>query len=102
MLSRMAPDTIRLAWRIGFVFLASAAVVLGQGRNYGRSMVITQQGIVATIKSLHRRPARRFWHGADLQWMRPWPSSHNSKTRLNYAASDPRADGSAEPEPLDH
>jgi gamma-glutamyltranspeptidase/glutathione hydrolase len=25
---------------------------------------------------------------------------HNSKTKINYAASDPRADGSAEPEPL--
>jgi gamma-glutamyltranspeptidase/glutathione hydrolase len=25
---------------------------------------------------------------------------HNSKTRINYAASDPRGDGSAEPEPL--
>jgi hypothetical protein len=25
---------------------------------------------------------------------------HNSKTRMNWAASDPRADGSAEPEPI--
>jgi gamma-glutamyltranspeptidase/glutathione hydrolase len=25
---------------------------------------------------------------------------HDSKTKINYAASDPRADGSAEPEPL--
>ena len=27
---------------------------------------------------------------------------HDSKTSINYAASDPRADGSAEPEPLSH
>jgi gamma-glutamyltranspeptidase/glutathione hydrolase len=25
---------------------------------------------------------------------------HNSKTNVNFAASDPRADGSAEPEPV--
>jgi gamma-glutamyltranspeptidase/glutathione hydrolase len=25
---------------------------------------------------------------------------HNSKSNVNFAASDPRADGSAEPEPL--
>lgn len=25
---------------------------------------------------------------------------HDSKTKVNYGASDPRADGSAEPEPL--
>jgi gamma-glutamyltranspeptidase/glutathione hydrolase len=25
---------------------------------------------------------------------------HNSKTKINFAASDPRADGSAEPEPV--
>jgi gamma-glutamyltranspeptidase / glutathione hydrolase len=27
---------------------------------------------------------------------------HNSKTGMNYGASDPRADGVAEPEPLRH
>jgi len=25
---------------------------------------------------------------------------HNSKSNVNFAASDPRADGSAEPEPI--
>jgi gamma-glutamyltranspeptidase/glutathione hydrolase len=52
MLSRMVPDTIRSAGRISLVFLASAAVLPGQGRNYGRSMVITQHGIVATSQTL--------------------------------------------------
>jgi len=52
MLSRMVPDTIRSAGRISLVFLASAAVLPGQGRNYGRSMVMTQHGIVATSQTL--------------------------------------------------
>jgi gamma-glutamyltranspeptidase/glutathione hydrolase len=34
------------------VFILAAATVYGQGRNYGRSMVITQQGIVATSHAL--------------------------------------------------
>jgi gamma-glutamyltranspeptidase / glutathione hydrolase len=28
--------------------------------------------------------------------------AHNSKTKTNYAASDPRADGAATPEPIPH
>ncbi len=48
----MVPESVRSAGRTCFVFLASAAALLGQGRNYGRSMVITQQGIVATSQTL--------------------------------------------------
>jgi len=41
-----------IAARICGLLLATAAVLLGQGRNYGRSMVMTQQGIVATSQTL--------------------------------------------------
>ena len=41
-----------------FVFvLAAAASLNGQGRNYGRSMVITQQGIAATSQTLASQAA---------------------------------------------
>jgi len=44
--------TSRMFLRIGVTLFASAAVLFAQGRNYGRSMVITQQGIVATSQTL--------------------------------------------------
>src|SRR5579884_3060524 len=34
------------------IFLFSPPILRGQGRNYGRSMVISQQGIVATSQTL--------------------------------------------------
>src|SRR3954447_90638 len=40
----------RVFWLI--VWMAAEVAVYGQGRSYGRSMVITQQGIVATSQSL--------------------------------------------------
>ena len=38
--------------RVAVVFLVFAGMLGAQGRNYGRSMVITQQGIVATSQAL--------------------------------------------------
>ena len=40
------------------VFFAAAACLYGQGRNYGRSMVIAQQGIAATSQTLASQAAR--------------------------------------------
>src|ERR1044072_3927328 len=34
------------------LMLATVVPLLGQGRNYGRSMVITQQGVAATSQTL--------------------------------------------------
>ncbi len=48
----MIPGTIGFAARIGVVFLTTVAMLPAQGRNYGRSMVMTQQGIVATSQTL--------------------------------------------------
>ena len=41
--------------RVGAILFASTAALLAQGRNYGRSMVIAQQGIVATSQTLASR-----------------------------------------------
>src|SRR5215468_6976116 len=38
--------------RCTFLILTAIVALLGQGRNYGRSMVITQQGIAATSQTL--------------------------------------------------
>jgi gamma-glutamyltranspeptidase / glutathione hydrolase len=43
---------MRLTVRIAGVLLIAAAGLYPQGRNYGRSMVITQQGIAATSQTL--------------------------------------------------
>ena len=45
------------AIRAVFVLAISGAAVLGQGRNYGRSMVITQQGLAATSQTLASQAA---------------------------------------------
>src|SRR5580693_10735086 len=43
--------------RIACLAVAGLACVYGQGRNYGRSMVIAQQGIVATSQTLASQAA---------------------------------------------
>ncbi len=43
---------MRVAFRVFLIGVALATTVSAQGRSYGRSMVITQQGIVATCQSL--------------------------------------------------
>ncbi len=45
-----------ILWAAGFCFLA-LAMVHAQGRNYGRSMVITRQGIAATSQTLASQSA---------------------------------------------
>ena len=50
---RILPSSIVFLIRITLVIFSAAGLFAwGQGRNYGRSMVITQQGIVATSQSL--------------------------------------------------
>ncbi len=48
----MIDDAVRSAARAGAVLLAGIATLFAQGRNYGRSMVMTPQGIVATSQTL--------------------------------------------------
>jgi gamma-glutamyltranspeptidase/glutathione hydrolase len=48
----MIDDTVKSAARAGAVLLAGIATLFAQGRNYGRSMVMTPQGIVATSQTL--------------------------------------------------
>src|SRR5579871_553748 len=45
------------AVRLAFVLAVELAPIFGQGRNYGRSMVITQQGIAATSQTLASQAA---------------------------------------------